>query len=125
MDARCAGWDVHRKTVVGCVLTPEGPETRPFGTVTAALLTLAEWLLAYGCTHVAIESTGDDWKPVFTILEGACEVIVVHAQHVKTVPGRKTGVKDAAWLAELLPHGLWRASVMPPVAQRERRDLPR
>ena len=125
MDERCAGLDVHKKTVVACVLTPEGQETRPFGTMTAELLALAAWLLACGCTHVAIESTGDDWKPVFNILEGTCAVVLVNAQHVKTVPGRKTDVKDAAWLAELLQHGLLRASCIPPVARRELRDLTR
>jgi transposase len=121
----CAGLDVHKKTVVACVLTPAGQETRTFATMTADLLALADWLLACGCTHVAIESTGDYWKPVFNILEGTCEVILVNAQHVKAVPGRKTDVKDAAWLAELLQHGLLRASFIPPVAQRELRDLTR
>jgi transposase len=116
---------VHKKTVVACVSTPEGQETRPFGTMTAELLTLADGLLARGCTPVAIESTGDYWKPVFKILEGTYEVVLVNAQHVKAGPGRKTDVKDAAWLAALLQHGLWRASVIPPVAQRERRDLTR
>jgi transposase len=125
MYERCAGLDVHKKTVVACVLTPEGQETRTFGTMTVELLTRADWLLARGCTHVAIESTGDYWKPVFNILEGTCEVVLVNAQHVKAVPGRKTDVKDAAWLAELLQHGLLRASFIPPVAQRELRDLTR
>jgi transposase len=125
MYERCAGLDVHKKTVVACVVTPAGQETRTFGTMTADLLALADWLLACGCTHVAIESTGDYWKPVFNILEGTCEVLLVNAQHVKTVPGRKTDVKDAAWLAELLQHGLLRASFIPPMAQRELRDLTR
>jgi transposase len=130
MHERCAGLDVHKKTVVACVLMPDGQggwcqETRTFGTMTAELLTLSDWLLACGCTHVAIESTGDYWKPVFNILEGTCEVLLVNAQHVKAVPGRKTDVKDAAWLAELLQHGLLRASFIPPVAQRELRDLTR
>jgi transposase len=110
---------------VACVMTPEGQEIRPFGTMTAELLTLADGLLACGGTRVALESTGDAGKPVFNLLEGLCEVILVHAQHVKAVPGRKTDVQDAAWLAELLPHGLWRASFIAPVAQRERRDLTR
>jgi transposase len=118
---------VHKKTVVACALMPDGQgdwrqETRTFGTMTAELLALADWLLACGCTHVAIESTGDYWKPVCNILEGTCEVLLVNAQHVKAVPGRKTDVKDAAWLAELLQHGLLRASFIPPVAQRELRD---
>jgi transposase len=114
MYERCAGLDVHKKTVVAWVLTLTGPETRTFSTMTGDLLALADWLLACGCTHVAIESTGDYWKPVFNILEGTCEVILVNAQHVKAVPGRKTDVKDAAWLAELLQHGLLRASFIPP-----------
>jgi transposase len=130
MHERCAGLDVHKKTVVACVLIPDGQggwsqETRTVGTMTADLLALSDWLLACGCTHVAIESTGDYWKPVFNILEGTCEVVLVNAQHVKAVPGRKTDVKDAAWLAELLQHGLLRASFIPPVAQRELRDLTR
>jgi transposase len=125
MDERCAGLDVHQKTVVACVVTLVGQETRTFRTMTGDLLALADWLLACGCTHVAMESTGDDWKPVCNILEGTCEVILVNAQHVKAVPGRQTDIKDAAWLAELLPHGLWRASVIPPVAQRDLRDLTR
>jgi transposase len=125
MDERCAGLDVHKKTVVACVVTPEGQEIRTFGTMTAELLTLADWLLISGCTHVAMERTGDDWKPVFNLLEGMFAVLLVNAQHVKAVPGRKTDVKDTAWLAELLPHGLLRASCIPPVAQRERRELTR
>jgi transposase len=130
MYERCAGLDVHKKTVVACVLIPDGQgdwgqEIRTFGTMTVDLLALSDWLLACGCTHVAIESTGDYWKPVFNILEGSCEVLLVNAQHVKVVPGRKTDVKDAAWLAELLQHGLLRASFIPPVAQRELRDLTR
>jgi transposase len=123
MYERCAGLDVHKKTVVACVLTPAGPETRTFGTMTADLLALADWLLVCGCTHVAVESTGDYWKPVFNMLEGTFEVLLVNAQHVKAVPGRKTDVNDAAWLAELLQHGLLRVSFIPPVAQRELRDL--
>jgi transposase len=122
---RCAGLDVHKKTVVACVLTPEGRETRTFSTMTAELLALSDWLLACGCTHVAMESTGDYWKPVLNLLEGTFEVLLVNAQHVNAVPGRKTDVKDAAWLAELLQHGLLRASFIPPVAQRELRDLTR
>jgi transposase len=122
---RCAGLDVHKKTVVACVLTPAGQETRTFGTMTIDLLALSDWLLACGCTHVAMESTGDDWKPVFNILEGGFEVLLGNAQHVKAVPGRKTDVHDAAWLAELLQFGLLRASFIPPVAQRELRDLTR
>jgi transposase len=125
MDAGCAGVAVHQKTVVAGVLTPDGPETRPFGTLTAALLSRADWLLACRCPSVALERTGDDWTPGFNILEGTFDVLLVNAQQVQAVPGRKTAGKDAAWLAERLPHGLWRASVMPPVAQRELWDLTR
>src|SRR5262245_35986159 len=125
MYERCAGLDVHQKTVVACVVTPQGQETHTFGTRTAELLTLADWLLISGCTHVAMESTGYYWKPVFNILEGMFEVLLGIDQHVKAVPGRKTDVKDAAWLAELLQHGLLRASFFSPVAQRELRDLTR
>ena len=125
MYERCAGLDVHKKTVVACVVTPAGQEIRTFSTMTVDLLGLADWLLACGCTPVAMESTGDYWKPVFNMLEGTFEVLLVNAQHVKAVPGRKTDVKDAAWLAELLQHGLLRASFIPPVAQRELRDLTR
>src|SRR5215475_14701997 len=96
MDERCAGLDVHKKTVVACVVTPEGQEIRTFGTMTAELLTRADGLLISGGTHVAMESTGDDGKPVFNMLEGMFEVLLVNAQHVKAVPGRKTDVNDAA-----------------------------
>jgi transposase len=89
MYERCAGVDVPKKTVVACVLTLVGQATRTFGTVTADLLSLADWLLACSCTHVAIESTGDSWKPGFNILAGTFEVLLVNAQHVKVVPGRK------------------------------------
>jgi transposase len=125
MYERCAGLDVDKKTVVACVVTLEGQEIRTCGTMTAELLTRADWLLISGCTHVAMERTGDYWKPVFNLLEGLFEVLLVKAQHVKAVPGRKTDVTDAAWLAELLQHGLLRASFIPPVAQRELRDLTR
>ena len=126
----CAGLDVHKKTVVACLLTPAPQggwqyETRTFGTMTHDLLALSDWLLAAGCTHVAMESTGEYWKPVFNILEAHFEVLLVNAQHIKAVPGRKTDVKDAQWIAELLQHGLLRASFIPPVAQRELRELTR
>jgi transposase len=127
---RCAGLHVHKKTVVACVLAPDGQggwcrQIRTFGTMTADLLALADWLQSWGCTHVARESTREYWKPVFNLLEGTGEVVWVNAQHVKAVPGRETDVKDAEWLAELLQHGLLRPSFIPPVAQRELRDLTR
>jgi transposase len=114
-----------QKTVVACVLTPEEQEMRTIGTMTAELLMLSDWRLACGCTDVAIERTGYYWKPVFSILEGTCEVVLVNAQHVKSVPGRKMDGKDAAWLAELSQHGLLRASFISPVAQGELQVLTR
>lgn len=128
-ERRC-GLDVHKKTVVACLRTP-GPrsrrtsEVRTFGTTTPELLALADWLLEAGCTHVAMESTGVYWKPVFNILEGVCEVLLVNAHHIKAVPGRKTDVKDCEWIADLLEHGLLRASFIPPPPIRELRDLTR
>jgi transposase len=122
---RCAGLDVPKKTVVACVLTPAGQETRTFGAMTSELLGRSDGLRAWGYTHVAMESTGAYWKPVFNILEGRFEGLLVKAQHVKAGPGRKTDVNDAAWLAELLQHGWLRTSFIPPVAQRELRDLTR
>src|SRR5207248_3361477 len=112
---RCAGIDVHKKTVVVCVRCADGPgkprqEVRTFGTMTVQLLALADWLTANGVTHVAMESTAVYWKPVFNLLEGLCEVILVNAQHIKQVPGRKTDVKDCQWIAELLQMGLLKAS---------------
>ncbi len=92
---RCCGLDVHKKTVVACVITPEGKQTRTFGTMTRDLLALGQWLLEQGVTHVAMESTGVFWKPVYNILEGMeFELLVANAQHIKAVPGRKTDVKD-------------------------------
>ena len=100
-------------------------ELRPFGTTTGALLTLLDWLVAAGCTHVAMESTGEYWKPVFNILEGNVEVILVNAQHLSRVPGRKTDQSDAEWIAELMQYGLLKASFIPPEGQRELRELTR
>jgi transposase len=125
-----AGLDVHKKTVVACILTPAAhgtphKEIRTFGTMTQDLLALADWLTLHGITHVAMESTGELWKPIFNLLEGSFTVLVVNAQHIKTVPGRKTDVKDAEWLAELLRHGLLKASFIPPLPQRDLRDLTR
>jgi transposase len=126
----CAGLDVHKDSVVACVRrrSPGGQvrkETRSFGTTTAALLALLDWLLAEGVTHAAMESTGVYWKPIFNLLEGPLQVILVNAQHLKKVPGRKTDVKDAEWIAELLQHGLLKASFVPPAPVRELRDLTR
>src|SRR5580692_9409921 len=127
---RGCGLDVHQATVVACLLIvrKDGKvqkQMRTFGTTTRELLSLREWLLSEGCTHVAMESTGVYWKPVYAILEGALEIVVANAQHVKKVPGRKTDVKDAEWLADLLCHGLLRSSFVPPKPIRELRDLTR
>jgi transposase len=126
----CAGIDVHKKTVVVCCLTPGPAGTlqraiRTFSTMTQDLLAGADWLTSLGITHVAMEATGEFWKPVYTILEASFTVIVANAHHLKTVPGRKTDVKDAEWIATLLRHGLLKASFIPPVPQRDLRDLTR
>ncbi len=125
-----AGLDVHKKTVVACVFTPGAKgkpqkEIRTFGTMTQDLLALADWLITQGVTHVAMESTGEYWKPVYNLLEASFTVLVVNAQHIKTVPGRKTDVKDAEWIADLLRHGLLKGSFIPPLPQRDLRDLTR
>jgi len=118
--------DVHKKTVVACVLTPQGREVRTFSTVTEELLALVDWLQERECRVVAMESTGVYWKPVYNLLEAAeLEPIVVNAQHIKAVPGRKTDVRDAEWIADLLCHGLLRASFIPDRPQRELRELVR
>lgn len=128
--SHCAGLDVHKKSVVACCLTP-GPngelvsETRTFGTMTQDLLALSDWLTTKGITHVAMEATAEFWKPVYNLLEASFVVLVVNAQHIKNVPGRKTDVKDAAWIADLLRHGLLRGSFIPPLPQRDLRDLTR
>lgn len=122
---RCCGLDVHKKTVVACVVTPDGREVRTFGTMTRDLLELADWLEAAGCTHVAMESTGSYWKPVYNILEGSFTLLVVNAQHIKAVPGRKTDVKDAEWIADLLRHGLLQPSFIPGRSERDLRELTR
>lgn len=121
----CGGLDVHAKTVVACLIKDGQKEIRTFSTMTDELLKLLDWLVAAGCTHVAIESTGVYWKPVFNILEGMLEVILVNARHIKAVPGRKTDVKDCEWLADLLRHGLLKASFIPPAHIRELRELTR
>jgi transposase len=127
---RCCGLDVHKKTVVACrlVLAEDGTcqqQVRTFGTMTEDLLALSDWLAEAGVTHVAMESTGVYWKPVYNLLEGNFELLLVNAQHVKHVPGRKTDVRDCEWLAELLQHGLLTASFVPERAQRELRELTR
>ncbi len=126
----CAGLDVHKKTVVACVrrLQDSGEvhkEVRTFGTMTAELLALSDWLAQEGVTHVAMESTGVYWKPIGNILETRFQMVLVNARHIKQVPGRKTDVKDSEWIAELLQYGLLRGSFVPPTPQREFRELTR
>jgi len=128
--ARCAGIDVHKKMVVACLITPDATgtptkETRTYGTMTADLLEMMDWLVDAGCTHVAMESTGVFWKPLYNLMEGALEILVVNAAHMKNVPGRKTDVKDAEWIADLLRLGLLQASFIPDRPQRELRELTR
>ncbi len=127
---QCAGLDVHKKTVRVCVLIQQEhgkphKEFRTYGTTTQDLLQLQDWLLEQRCTHVAMEATGVYWKPVYNLLEGHLEVLVVNAQHIKAVPGRKTDTKDAEWIADLLRHGLLKASFIPSTPQRELRELTR
>ena len=127
---RCCGLDLHKRTVVACLIVP-GPrgkpqkEVRTFGTMTDDLLALADWLAAEGVTHVAMESTGVFWKPLFNLLEDQFTLLLVNAQHIKQVPGRKTDVKDCEWIADLLRHGLLKASFVPDRPQRELRELVR
>ena len=129
MHERCAGLDVHKNVVVACARV--APSKRPekhverFGTTTAELLRLSEWLTSFGVEHVVMESTGVYWKPVWHVLEGDFQLVLANAQHVKAVPGRKSDVNDATWLAELLAHGLVRSSYVPPPEIREVRDLTR
>jgi transposase len=127
---RCAGLDVHKKNVKVCVKIAEGTgqrskELRTYATTMQELLAMRDWLKEQGCTHLAMESTGVYWKPIYTLLEGDFEILVVNAHHLKTVPGRKTDVKDAEWVADLLQHGLLKASFIPSAPQRELRDLTR
>lgn len=126
---RCCGLDVHKETVVACLLIREEgkihKEIRTFQTMTSDLLALHDWLLAHQVTHVAMESTGVYWKPIFNLLEGSFKVLLVNAAHIKAVPGRKTDVKDCEWIADLLSHGLLKGSFIPPEPIRDLRDLTR
>lgn len=126
--ARCAGLDVHKDTVVACircVTAPKAKEIRTFATTTRELLALSDWLATHGCTHVAMESTGVYWKPVWHVLESQFELVLANAQHIRNVPGRKTDINDATWIADLLAHGLIRGSFVPPAHVQELRDLTR
>lgn len=126
---RCCGLDVHKRVVVACIMIREEgkvtKEIRSFGTMTSDLLTLHDWLKAYGITHVAMESTGVYWKPVYNLLEDDFKILLVNAAHVKNVPGRKTDVKDCEWIADLLSHGLLKGSFIPSRPIRDLRDLTR
>jgi transposase len=127
---RCAGLDVHQKTVVACVRHPgergtREQEVRTFGTTTAELLVLRDWLVAHHVTDVALESTGVYWKPVYYMLEDAVTCVLVNAAHLKHVPGRKSDMQDCVWLAQVLEHGLIRGSFVPPAPVRDLRDLTR
>ena len=127
---RCAGLDVHKLTVVASLILTsatgtDSREVRTFATTTAGLLALADWLASHEVSHVAMESTGVYWRPVFNVLEGSFEVILVNAQHMKAVPGHKTDIKDSEWIADLLRHGLLKASFIPPKPIRDLRDLVR
>ncbi len=128
MYPRCAGLDVHKDSVfarVRCVSEPRHDEVRNFGTTTTALYELNEWLGGHGVTHVAMEATGVYWKPVWHLLEENFELVLANAQHIRNVPGRKTDVNEATWIADLLAHGLIRSSFVPPTAIQELRDLTR
>src|SRR5262245_32231337 len=127
---RCCALDVHKAQVTACVHVPDRQGVRSelcaeFSTMTVELLALRDWLLGLGVTHLAMEATGVYWKPVYYLLEDDFELLLVNAQHVKNVPGRKTDVKDAQWLCQLLEHGLLSSSFVPPKPQRELRDLTR
>lgn len=127
---RCAGLDIHKQTVQGCVrlLKPDGQvsqEVRCFGTTTGALRELRTWLESLGVTHVAMESTGVFWQPIWNILEGGFDLLLANARHIKNVPGRKTDIKDCQWIAQLLQHGLLKGSFVPSRQQRQWRELTR
>ncbi len=127
---RCCGLDIHKKLIVACAITPGSSgqprrQVRTFGTMTDELQQLSGWLSEQGVTHVAMESTGSYWKPLFNVLEESFELLLVNAQHLKAVPGRKTDVKDAEWIADLLRHGLLTPSFIPEREQRELRELVR
>ena len=123
---RACAMDVHKDNITACIITPEGKEIQTFSTKTVFLLQMVDWVKQHGCTHVAMESTSVYWKPIVNLLEAEdIEFLVVNAQHMKAVPGRKTDVKDAEWIAKLLRHGLLKASYIPDRNQRELRELVR
>src|SRR5207253_2826344 len=129
LHPKCAGLDVHQQTVVACARTGAGKavahDVQTFGTTTAELLALGDWLTAHGCTHVAMESSGVYWKPVWHVLDGHFELVLANAMHIRNIPGRKSDVNDATWIADLLAQGLIRGSFVPPASIQELRDLTR
>src|SRR5439155_190300 len=129
LHPKCAGLDVHQQTVVAGARTGAGKavayDVHTFGTTTAELLALSDWLSAHGCTHVAMESSGVYWKPVWHILDGHFELVLANAMHIRNIPGRKSDVNDATWIADLLAHGLIRSSFVPPPSVQKLRDLTR
>ncbi len=129
MYPTCAGLDVHQHTVVACARVVTGAtithDVRTFGTTTPDLLALSDWLTGHGCTHVAMESTGVYWKPVWHVLEGSFALVLANAMHIRNIPGRQSDVNDATWIADLLAHGLIRGSFVPPAPVQELRDLTR
>lgn len=129
LHPRCAGLDVHKDSVVACARIQEGPtaqrDVKTFGTTTSALLALSDWLSERGVTHIAMEATGVYWRPLWHVLDGSFQLILANAMHVKAVPGRKTDVNDAMWIADLLAHGLIRASFVPPTPIQDMRTLMR
>ncbi|CAH1059876.1 IS110 family transposase [Paenibacillus pseudetheri] len=123
---RACGMDIHKDNITACILTSNGKEIQTFPTKTVFLLQLIDWIKQHECTHVAMESTGVFWKPIVNLLEAeSIEFLVVNAQHMKALPGRKTDVKDSEWIAKLLRHGLLKASFIPDRNQRELRELVR
>lgn len=123
---RCCGLDVHKRSITACIITPKGKEIRTFSTMTRNLIELVDWVKSSRCSHVAMESTGDYWKPIYNLLEVEdLQPMVVNAQHIKAVPGRKTDVKDAEWITRLLRHGLVKGSFIPNKEQRELREIVR
>lgn len=127
---RCSGLDVHKRFLIACLSCVQADgqrhkELRRCSTMTGEVLALKAWLKAAGCSHIAMESTGVYWKPIYHLLEDQFEIVLVNAQHMKAVPGRKTDVKDAEWIADLLQHGLLKASFIPKPQQQEVRDLTR
>src|SRR6266446_5755546 len=129
LHPRCGGLDVHKDSILACarIATETGvaQHVETFGTTTSSLLKLSDWFAGYGVTHVAMEATGVYWRPVWHVLEGVFDLVLANAMHIKNVPGRKTDVNDAMWIADLLAHGLIRASFVPPAPIQELRDLTR